>query len=108
MKPIPGKMLKRAMAVMAVSLLLANAVALADDDDDDDDEWRGYGRQPYGWYQPQPAYVPAQPVYAVPQQPVYVSPPPVTYVQPQPPPLVVEVPGLRMEMPVGNGYYRQW
>jgi hypothetical protein len=107
MKPIPEKMLKRAMAVMAVSLLLANSVAFADDDDDDDDEWRGYGRQPYGWYQSQPAYVPTQPVYAVPQQPVYVSPPPVTYGQPQPP-LVVEAPGLPMEMPVGNGYYRQW
>lgn len=44
---------------------------------DDDDDGWQDYGQPYGWYQPQT------------------------------PPLVVEVPGLRVEMPVGNGYYRQ-
>ncbi len=52
---------------MAVSLLLAHSAAFADDDDDDWD----YRPQPYGWYSPPPAYVPAQPFYAAPP-PVYV------------------------------------
>jgi len=103
MKPISAKVLKSAMAMIVVSLLLTHSVAFADDDDDDDD-WQSY-EQPYGWYPPQPADVPAQPAYAVPRPPVYASPPPATYLPPQPP-IVVEVPGLRVELPLGNGDYR--
>jgi hypothetical protein len=105
MKSTSAKRPNSATAIFVVSLLLAHSVAFADDDDDDG--WRRRAPRPYGWYPPPPAYVPAQPLYALPQPPVYVSPPPVTYLPPQAP-MVIEVPGLRVELPLANGYYRPW